>query len=135
MEIFELKEGIKVHYIKSKAFPDGVKESHDKIHSLVPYSHDRNYFGISYMQQDGSIIYKAAAEELIKGELSKHNLNDFLIEKGNYISIMIYNFIDNLPEFLPTFQTLMAHPNIDPKGACIEWYLKDKDCRCMVKLV
>jgi hypothetical protein len=42
--------------------------------------------------------------------------------------------MDNIPKIGEAFKKLIGHPHIDPKGACIEWYLDDQDCKCLVKL-
>ena len=51
----------------AKSFPEGILEAHQTLHALVPYSQNRKYFGIS-RPENGNIVYKAAAEELIEGE-------------------------------------------------------------------
>jgi len=33
------------------------------------------------------------------------------------------------------FNKLIQLSDIDPQGYCIEWYLSDKDVRCMVRVV
>jgi hypothetical protein len=79
-------------------------------------------------------LYKAAANELKRGEFRRLQLEEFVIVKGAYISITIHNFMDNISKIGVAFNKLIGHPQIDPKGACIEWYLDDLDCKCMVKL-
>ena len=133
MENYNLEKDIKVFCITAKSFPEGVLEAHQSLHSLVPYSSDRKYFGIS-RPENGVIIYKSAAEELEKGELSKHGLEEFIIKKGNYISIVIKDFMKNIPAIGNTFKELTAHKGIDPNGYCIELYKNDDELRCMVKL-
>ncbi|MCJ7466894.1 MAG: hypothetical protein MUO53_09405 [Maribacter sp.] len=61
-------------------------------------------------------------------------MEEFVREKGAFILITIHNFMDNFPKIGEAFKKLIGHPQIDPKGACIEWYLDDQDCKCMVKL-
>ena len=85
METYELENDIEVFCVTAKSFPDGVLEAHQALHALVPFSSERKYFGISYPNKEGNIIYKAAANELDKGDLSKHGLESFVIKKGKYI--------------------------------------------------
>ncbi len=40
----------------------------------------------------------------------------------------------DLPAIGNTFQQMIARPDIDPEGYCVEWYLSDKDVQCMVRL-
>jgi len=136
MENFKLASDIKVYCIKAKSFPQGVLEAHQKLHSLIPYTLERKYFGISRpeVESQGKIVYSAAADELVAGDLSKYNLEEFIIPKGNYISIIAHNYMDNLPAIGKAFDKLTAFSEIDPQGYCIEMYLNDKEVRCMIRL-
>ncbi|RFS13778.1 transcriptional regulator [Emticicia sp. C21] len=135
MEKYHLPEDIRAMYITASSFPDGVLAAHQKLHSLVPLSESphRKYFGISF-PIDGTIIYKAGAEELTAGEADKLGLEIYLIKKGEYTSVDIHNYMQNLSAISETFNELLENPRIDPNGACIEWYISDKDVKCMVRL-
>src|SRR5947208_13089993 len=85
MEKYNLEKNIKVICVKAKSFPEGIADAHQKLHSLIPFSAERRYFGIS-QPENGIIIYKAAAEELQEGEAEKLNCERFVIPKGDYIS-------------------------------------------------
>ncbi len=117
----------------AKSFPEGILEAHQTLHALVPYSQNRKYFGIS-RPENGNIVYKAAAEELIEGELKQHGLEEFTITAGEYLYIILKDFMQNIPAIGKAFNELTSHPHIDPNGYCIEWYLSDRDVKCMVKL-
>ena len=104
------------------------------MHSYVTYSEKRNSFGISAPDKTGTIIYKSAAEELEKGEFGKHGLPQFVIKKGNYIFIIIKDFMKDIPAISKAFDKLLSNPNIDPNGCCLEWYLSQSNLRCMVRL-
>lgn len=132
MKEYFLANDIEVFCVAAKSFPDGVLEAHQKLHSFIPFSTDRKYFGLSRAEKK-IIIYKAAAGELISGELSKHNLEKFVIPKGKYHSIIIQNFMQNIPAIGKAFETILSHRNIDPNGICVEWYVNDKDVQCMVR--
>ncbi|MCK9211650.1 MAG: hypothetical protein M0P61_12500 [Ignavibacteriaceae bacterium] len=133
MEKFMLNNDIKIFCVTAKSFPYGVLEAHQTLHSLAPYTKERKYFGIS-RPVNGVIVYKSAAEELVKGDLSKHGLEESVIKKGKYVCIIVHNFMENIPAIGKAFDKLTAHPDIDPNGFCIEWYLNKKDVRCMVRL-
>ena len=134
MEKYKLDKDINVFYVTATSFPDGALEAHEKLHALIPYSLERKYFGISRPENGGEIVYKAAAEELSAGDLRQHGLEEFIIPKGNYISINIENFMQDIPAIAQAFDALTSYKEIDPNGYCIEWYLTDKVVRCMVKL-
>jgi hypothetical protein len=134
MERFNLPQDIKVFCVPASSFPEGVLEAHQKLHSLVPYSEYRQFFGISHGNPDGNITYKAAAQEMAPHEAEKLGLEPFVIKKGIYTSKIIHNYMDNIPAIGETFQEMIQHPRMDPEGVCVEWYIGDKDVRCMVRL-
>lgn len=133
MENYTLASDIKVYCVAAKSFPEGVLAAHEQLHSLVPFSKDRIYFGVSHGGEGGKILYWAAATELAPGELSKHDLETFVAKKGNYHSIVIKNFMDDLASIGKAFDKILDQPDIDENGACIEWYFNEKDVRCMVR--
>lgn len=135
MDHFSLASAITVYTVKADSFPDGVLAAHQHLHKLVPYSGKRKYFGISRPEGKGRIEYYAAAEELETGELSRHGLPEFVISAGNYVYVDIPDFMKNIPAIGQAFQQLLTEKNIDPNGACVEWYLDQQTCRCMVKLI
>lgn len=135
MEKYHLPDDITAMYITASSFPDGVLAAHQKLHSLVPMSDtpERKYFGISY-PIDGTIIYKAGAEELTEGEAEQLGLETYLMKKGKYISTDIHDYMKNLSAIGDAFNELLESPDIDANGACVEWYITDKDVKCMVRL-
>jgi len=69
MDHYSLSEDIKVMCITADHFPEGIEEAHQKLHAKFPEREEhRRFFGISKPNEQGQIIYKAAAEELHKGE-------------------------------------------------------------------
>jgi len=134
MDIYHLDNDIQVFCKTAISFPGGILEAHQSLHKLVSFSPQRQYYGISWMDKNGDIIYKAAAAELTPGELSKHNLEIFTIRKGDYIYIDIKNFMENVSAIGEAFTQLKSDERIDSQGAAVEWYINDKDVRCMIRL-
>ena len=133
METKTVNKDIKVFYVTATSFPDGIKQAHEKLHSLIPFSKDRRYFGIS-RPENGIIIYRAAAEELNDREAESLNLDTLILKKGNYISLTINNYVKDIPAIGEAFKLLLSNRDIDPQAYCVEWYLSDKDVKCMVRL-
>jgi hypothetical protein len=125
---------IKVFSVTAKSFPDGVLETHQKLHSLVPFSTSRKYFGLSRPEDTGGIVYKAAAEELIQGEGERLQCETFVIKKGSYLCETIHDYMKDLPAIGRVFSEMISQQGIDPEGYCVEWYVSDKDVKCMVRL-
>lgn len=134
MKTLTVSDDILVHCVTATSFPDGVQQAHETLHGMFPYDTDRNYFGISRPGKDGIIIYKAAAEELNEGELAKYHLEIMIILKGDYLYIDIPGFSKDIPSIGATFQKLIIDQRIAADGCCIEWYLHQNLCRCMVKI-
>ena len=116
-------------YVEANSFPDGVLEAHQKLHTLIPYSENRKYFGISNPDKSGTFICRAAAEELIDKEVET-----LVLKKGNYKSFVIKNYHKEISDIGNAFNTLLSTKNIDPLGYCVEWYLNDNDVQCMARL-
>jgi hypothetical protein len=129
----KIKQDIKVFCIQAKSFPDGVMEAFQKLHSLLEFPPQRRNFGIS-KPEDGKIVYRVAAEELVEGDLKKHNLTEFIIPGGNYIGIKINDFRKDLSQLKIAFNQLLTDPNLDPNSYCIEEYIGIDDVVCMVRL-
>ncbi|MDX1940965.1 MAG: hypothetical protein SFU99_10470 [Saprospiraceae bacterium] len=134
MEIYHLERDWKALCITAESFPEGVLPAHQKLHSIIPFSDDRKYFGISRPIQDGTIIYKAGAELLSEDKYEQASLESFIIKAGTYISITIQNYMEDIPAIGKAFEKLLSDPRIDPQGACIEWYLNNKKVQCMIRL-
>lgn len=134
MENYILENDIRVFYTTADSFPEGILPAHQKLHALVPYSLERKYFGISFPDDTGKIIYKAGAEEMYEVESEKYNLPVFVIRKGRYTSLVLRNYRADISSISRAFDQLLQNPDIDPQGACVEWYISDHDMRCMVRL-
>jgi len=133
METIALPNDIKVFYTTAKSFPDGIVEAYDKLHVLVPPSSGRKYYGIS-RPENGTIVYKAAVEEITPGEAEKFGLNTLVLKKGNYICTILNDWMKDTTEIGSVFSELLTQPGLDPEGYCVEYYFNDKDVRCMVRL-
>ncbi|MES2130996.1 MAG: transcriptional regulator [Bacteroidota bacterium] len=134
MEKYTIAKDIPVFYITAGSFPNGVEAAHKKLRAKMAPDDNRTFFGISHSDGKGNIIYKAAAEELYAGETEKLGLEKFVIKKGEYMSQLLPNFCDNVAVVGETFKELLALPDLDPQGYCLELYLSLADMRCMVPL-
>lgn len=135
MKKITLNEDLKVFYVTAKSFPDGIQEAMEKLHTIVPFSTKRNYFGISRPEDGGAIVYRAATEELEKGEAERLNCDTLILKKGKYISLKVYDFRKDVSGIRKAFEELLKQPDLDPQGYCVEWYATDKEeVTCMIRL-
>src|SRR4051812_38183785 len=121
METITIDNDIKVFYVNAKSFPDGILAAHQQLHSLVPFTTARKFFGLS-RPENGVIVYKAAAEEINPGEAEKLHLDTLVLPKGKYISRTIYDFMKDPQSVGSVYKELLLHPGLDPQGYCVEWY-------------
>lgn len=133
MEPYFVEHDMPLLCVEAKSFPAGVLAAQQQLHRLLDGRGERQYFGISW-PVDGEIRYKAAATALQAGEATTLGCEPWLLNKGEYISLLIPNFMDDVPAIGRAFEQLLAHPRIDPQGACVEVYLNETDVRCMVRL-
>jgi hypothetical protein len=134
MEKFAIETDLQVICVEATTFPTGVMKAHVILHAKFADADKRKFFGISHGRIGGSIIYKAAAEELFDGEAAQLNCETFLIRKGAYISQFVAGFRDDPQSVGNAFQLLLTHPQIDPNGYCLEMYSGETDVRCLVPL-
>ncbi|MGM9475097.1 transcriptional regulator [Pedobacter sp. GSP4] len=132
MEEYIIKENIKLMCVRAESFPEGIMAAYQKLHVLLARANERKYLGISRPNENGEIIYKAAAEELEDGEAEKYGLESFIINKGTFISVLVTDFMKDATQIGQVFEKLLQQPNIDPQGYCLEMYINETDVRCMV---
>lgn len=132
MDKFSLSEDIKVMCVTANHFPEGIAEAHQQLYEKFPLKDDRRFFGISKPNENGEIIYKAAAEELEKGETEALGLEACKIKKGHYNTFYLKDYLQNTNSIREAFELLLGQNEIDPNGECIEWYIGAHDVKCMV---
>lgn len=133
MEKYELINDILVMNFPAQSFPEGILPAFEKLESKLDSYNDRIFFGISWPDKNGKIMYKAAAGEKYRGEAKVYELDTFTIRKGTYITKLIKDYKKNISQVGIVFQQLLQHPQLDTNAYCLEWY-KDHDVFCMVKL-
>lgn len=132
MDSYILGEDIKVMYVTAANFPDGIVAAHQHLQSLLPNVADRRHFGISKPNENGEIVYKAAAEETHPGEAQNLGLETFLIKNGAFMSFYITDYRENPNSIRTAFQLLTGQQEADPNGYCLEWYIGENDVKCLV---
>lgn len=134
MEKFVLGKDIPVMYVTADSFPDGIMGAHHTMHSIVP-DRGRSFYGISFPNKKGEIVYKAGVEQFFEHEALALGLETYIIRKGNYKSIVLKDYFKQPSLIAKAFQTLLASKDLDSNGACVEMYLGERDVRCMIRLL
>ena len=74
MKTLILEKDLNVFGIEVKTFPEGIGKAFDElIQKTGDCAGERNYYGLSSMNNDGKMMYKAVAEEKYEGEAEKFN--------------------------------------------------------------
>jgi hypothetical protein len=99
----------------------------------LPDGNKRVYYGIGECV-DGKIIYIAAAEEKYAGEGKKYGLENYNIEKGNYLVEEIRDWRPKTNTIKDVFDKLYKDKIADKSKPSIEIYQDEKIMLCLVKI-
>ncbi len=133
MNSYHIAEDIKLFTVTATKFPEGVQAAFEQLHSLTSIYDAIAYYGISYANANGGIIYKAAVA-LKDSTTDIPGIETYFLQAGEYRGMEILNFREHIADIGKTFQELIQHPDINKNGCCIEVYYNDTDVRCMVKI-
>jgi hypothetical protein len=134
MNTIILSDDIEVFYVTASSFPEGIQAAFDELESKVSTLEGRTRYGISRPENGGAIVYKAGVAAKVPGEGKKYGCATMIIPKGQYLSIGISDFQNHLEDIGCAFKDILAEPQIDPNGYCVEEYYSDNDMRCMVRI-
>jgi hypothetical protein len=131
MELYKLKQDIKVFYVEAKSFPKGISDAFDSLNKVTSLE-GRHIFGISKPGPDGVIRYRAAASENFEGEGTQLGCPTFTIQKGVYLGETLADWQENEMMIMSIFNRLVADKRLDGSAHCIEWYKGSEELLCMV---
>lgn len=134
MEKVIFQQDIPTLRVAATSFPTGVGQAYEDLHSVLPAQEGRQTYGISQGGEGGKILYWAATNILDEKDQEQSGFEPFTIRKGSYASVLVRDFHKDVPIIGRTFEGLLAHPELDPQGYCLEIYLNDHDVQCLVKL-
>jgi len=130
--LFEIRDDIQLVCITVTSFPEGIGEVFKKLEHEFSETAAEGYYGISWMADDGQIIYKAAA---VKPESYPENTYEsYELKKGTYLAVTIENWMQNLLQITEAFRFLMKDERFRNGSHCIEWYKSDELVYCMFRL-
>lgn len=133
MEIYTLQNDVKVFGFRVTRFPAGVGEAFESLIKIVPGGFDRSYYGISYMDKDGQMIYNATALEKYEGEAEKYNCERFMIEKGEYLAVEVSAWREKTACIKDVFYEIIQDSRVDKTKPAVEWYKNNDEMVCMVQ--
>lgn len=134
MEKLTLEKNLNVFGMEVTTFPAGIEEAFDAlIKQTGDSAGERNYYGVSSINKDGKMIYKAVAEERYEGEAKKFNYEKDMIEKGEYLYKTLYHWANKTCMIKDIFSEMINDEHVDTMKPCVEWYKNDEEMLCMVK--
>jgi len=133
METYNLKNDLKVFGKEVKTFPLGVKEAFSALMDIIPNGFKRSYYGLSYTDNKGKIVYIATADEKEEGEAEKYNCNRYTIDKGEYVAIAVHDWRKKTDCIKDVFYEIMRDSRVDKTKPAVEWYKNDDEMMCMVQ--
>ena len=131
MEIYNQPADLVVTGNEVTTFPLGIKEAFGLL--MNTFGTDRAYYGISWMDESDHVKYYAMAAESFPGEGKMHHFESLTIEKGDYVSEAVHNWLQNTDCIKDVFHRLMGNDKPGKNRPCIEWYQSDEDMLCMIK--
>ena len=134
METYNLKNDLKVFGKEVATFPLGVKEAFGALLDMIPDGFKRSYYGLSYMDETGRIIYMATAEEKHEGEAEKYDCQRYVIEKGEYLAVAINDWLKKVHTIKDVFHEMMEDDRADKTKPVVEWYKTETEMLCLVKM-
>jgi hypothetical protein len=132
MDNYTFQKDVFTYCVTAESFPDGIAAAHQQLQDLLPKNDRRDYFGISFPDKNGLMIYKAAGEIMEVETLP--GLETFVIKNGPYNAFYIYDYAQNPDSISQAFELLLKQHEVDPNGYCLEWYINENDVKCMVPL-
>jgi predicted transcriptional regulator YdeE len=135
MEKINLDQDIKVFGVQVKTFPLGIGDAFEALIKMIPGGFNRSYYGISYMDPKGAIIYHATVAETTEGEAEKYNCDRYIIESGEYLSVTVNQWLDKTDCIKDVFHAIMKDGSVDNTKPAVEWYKNDDVMLCMIKTI
>jgi predicted transcriptional regulator YdeE len=133
MEKFIIADHIPVIGFQVKTFPIGIGEAFDSLFKKFPDGLSRNYYGISYFNDTEDIVYIVAATELKKDDAVKYQCENYLIKKGEYNAVPVFDWQNKTDSIKDVFHEMMSDKRPDKDSPCIEWYKTDDEMLCMIR--
>lgn len=131
MQVYQQTDAIKLIGTHVKTFPIGIKEAFDQLYQT--FGSNRAYYGISWMDDKGGIIYYAMAPALSPEEEMLTGYEKFTMPPGTYRTESIKDWMSKTDSIKDVFMRLTVGIKPDKNHPCIEWYQSDDEMLCMVK--
>lgn len=131
MQVYIQTEDIAVIGIQVMTFPNGIKEAFGDLMKIL--GSNRDYYGVSWMDEENRVTYYAMAKEIVPGEGESQGYERLTIGKGDYKAKTLHDWPSKTDCIKNVFQLLTNNNKPDKQHPCIEWYKSDEEMLCMIK--
>lgn len=127
-----LTSDIRVMGVIVESFPVGIEEAFQKLEDLLPDGKTRVFYGIADCSNN-QFTYKAAALQTSDEEYIKYGLQQFVIQKGEYLAEPLMDWFTKTERIKDVFAGLCKNEYADCSQPMIEVYRNRNEMLCMVK--
>lgn len=132
MKVYKQQENITMIGVEVTTFPRGVKEAFDTLGKTL--GTQRDYYGVSWMDEGDAVKYYAMAREVSPGEAKQYQYETMTLESGEYATEAIHEWLSKTDSIKDVLHELTKGVRPDRAHPCIEWYKSDDEMLCMFKL-
>jgi len=136
MEDISIKklDELKLMYIEAETFPDGIKDSWDKLEKALDTIKERKFYGISKCIGK-NIIYRACVIPIDDNEPKRLGLETLTIPSNSYATKKLMNWSSQIPMFGTIFDELFSKHNTNKDLYALEYYKSADEAILMVPLL
>lgn len=125
---------LKLMYVEAESFPDGIKDSWDKLGKLLGTMEGREFYGISKCLGT-TIMYRACVIPIDDDEPKRLGLESMIIPSSNYATKKLMNWSSQIPMFGTIFNELYSKHSANNDLYAIEYYKSPDEVILMVPLL
>ena len=116
---------------KVSNFPSGIQNAFQKLG--VTLGTNRAFYGVSWMDEHDNIVYYTMAAEALPGEGDRYQYERLIMEKGEYRTESLHNWMSQTDCIKDIFHRLMGGDKPGKDHPCIEWYQSLEEMLCMIR--
>ncbi len=90
--------------VRTKSFSQGIEEAFNP-ENKIPNQQERECYGI-YEENKSGIIYRAGMSKKDNNEDVEYGLENYTIKKGEYLTVIINDWKNNIPKIGQTFDKI-----------------------------
>ena len=133
ISIIKLDE-LKLMYVEAETFPEGIKDSWDKLEKALGTTKGRKFYGISKCI-GSKIIYRACVIPIDDNEPDQLGLETLTIPSSRYASKKLLNWSSQIQMFGTIFDELFSKHSTNGELYALEDYKSPDEVILMVPLI